>query len=572
MEKKEEKGIFEKTYNWFASLTVKGLLGAILMAFVILIIISSVSYLPAIMGRISSSLSAALYSVFIPADNATMTADKTIVNTGEDFTVSFKKTDTMNGLFTISYACDSGATLQSVETAGLKIINCDKPYYLLDNTSIKIRPFTKDSVVRLVIQGSFENTETDQTDKVGVVRIIIKNNSVGVMVSTSSVSTTNTSNTVTNNSGANTYSPSTYQPNYNAKPDLAIRQLQIGLLNNANNLITNQTQFSASNMVGIKFEIRNDGDADTGPWVFTASLPSNSTPVYNSATQISLKPGESIIFTLGFSNLTNQYNDLITIKADPLNGVSECNEYNNTLTSTITNTSYNSGYYMNNTTNGCYINGVFTYNCNNNGGWNNNYNNNSNTNLSISCYASENNPKIGQAMNWYPSVSGGNGSYSYYWSGTDSLSSYSQYPNMTYYTSGYKTANLTVTSGGYTRTVTCSTNVGGNNNNSNNANGYYDSYGNYIYYNNNNNSNGTLSVTCYANPSNPRTGNRVYWYASAFGGNGNYTYSWDGTDGLNSSSQNPGIVYNSSGNKDAIVTVQSGGYYVSHNCSTYVSY
>ena len=166
MEKIENKGIFAKIYDWFKNLTVKGLLGAILVAFIIMIILTSISYLPKITNSFYSSLSGAIYSVFIPADSANMSADKVIINSGEDFTINFKKGDTtITGLFTISYACNSSVDLVSVETNGLKKIDCDKPYYVLgDETSIKIRPTTKDSVVRLVVNGNFENSDTQFHD------------------------------------------------------------------------------------------------------------------------------------------------------------------------------------------------------------------------------------------------------------------------------------------------------------------------------------------------------------------------------------------------------------------------
>ncbi|MEI6190973.1 MAG: hypothetical protein WCP24_01220 [bacterium] len=449
MEKIENKGIIDRVYNWFKNLTVKGLLGAIFIAFVIIIILTSLSFLPRIMSGISSSLSAALYSVFVPAESATITADKIIINSGEDFTINFKKGDTsISGLFAVSYACSSNADLVSVETNGLKKITCDTPYYLLDNdNSIKIRASTADSVSRLVIIGSFENNDTQKSENIGTVRVTIKNPSAGSI-------TPSNSNKPVSNTPDPTVTPvnpvSTPTQTYYGKPDLAIRLLQVGLLNSFNNQIANQTQFSYSDMVGIKFEVRNDGDTNTGLWSFTATLPSASTPVYNSSTQISLKPGESIIFTLGFTNLTNIYSNTITISAHPLKQIAESNEYNNVIISTITNYSYNSNNY-------------------------------------------------------------------------------------------------------------------------NNLNGYYDSYGNFVSYNNNyNNNNGTLGVTCYGSPSNLRTGDRVYWYANAFGGNGSYHYTWTGSEGLNSTSNNPSKTYNSIGQKQAMVTVESNGFYVSHTCSVNV--
>ena len=431
MEKIENKGIIDRVYSWFKNLTVKGLLGAILIAFVIIIILTSLTFLPSIMGRISNSLSAALYSVFVPVENATITADKSIINSGEDFTINFKKGDTsVSGLFAMSYACNSNADLVSVETNGLKKINCDTPYYLLDNdNSIKIRATTVDSVTRLIVTGSFENNDTQKVENVGIIRVTIKNPSAGnIIPANSNKPVSNTSNptvTLVNPASAPTQT-------YYGKPDLAVRLLQVGLLNSFNNQITSQTQFSYSDMVGIKFEIRNDGDTNTGLWYFTATLPSLSTPIYNSNTQISLKPGESIIFTLGFTNLTNIYSNTITISADPLKQIAESNEYNNVIFSTITNYSYNS----------------------------NNYNYNSNS--------------------------------------------------------------------------------------------------------------GTLGVTCYGSPSNLSTGDRVRWYADAFGGDGDYTYTWTGSNGLKSTSRNPSKTYNSTGKKQAVVTVESNDFYVSHTCSVNV--
>lgn len=467
MEKTENKGILVKACNWFKNLTVKGLLKTILVVFIIILIVMSASYLPNIISRVSSSLSAALYSVFVPAEGASMTADKKIVNSGEDFNINFKKGDNAtDGLFTISYGCSANANLFSVENSGLKKIACDTPYYLLDNgTTIKIRPSTDDSVVRLVITGAFENNTTQKIETVGVARITVTNSAANVVadVPNKTATTTNNSN-VTGNTNTNNYA-SSLLPTYYGKADLAVRILQVGLMTNGTNLITNQNQFSYSDMVGIRFEIRNDGDTNTGPWSFTATLPSISTPTYNSNTQISLKPGESIIFTLGFSNLSGQYNGVITINADPLNLISESNKINNTASQTITNVNYNNNYnynYNNNYNNGCYINGFFTYNCNNN--WNYDYN--------------------------------------------------------------------------------------------------------YHYYNDYNN--GALGVTCSVSPNNPSTGDRVRWSADAFGGDGDYNYSWTGTNGLNSSSQNPSKTYNSTGLKTAVVTVESDGYYASRTCSVYV--
>lgn len=96
---------------------------------------------------------------------------------------------------------------------------------------------------------------------------------------------------------------------------------------------------------------------------------------------------------------------------------------------------------------------------------NENYNNN---NLSASCYANPTNPGINQLVTWRVVANGGNGNYSYNWSGTDNLSGSDSYINKYYSYAGSKNAYVTVYSNGQSITANCSTYV-------NNYNGFYTS-------------------------------------------------------------------------------------------------
>jgi hypothetical protein len=384
MENKENKGIFARIYDWFKNLTVKGLLQAIFVAFVVIILLMTAVRLPSILSKVSSSFSAALYSVFIPAEGASVTADKKVINSGDEFTVTFKEGETdTDGLFTVSYDCSQNISLLAVEASGLKDIACDAPYYLLDNSSsIKIRAITEDAtVVRLALTAGLENNDTQKSESIGVVRVTVTNREAGTTVEEEVVPPTTT--------GTPTRPTTPTAPVYYGKADLAVRVLQVGILNTRTNLIINQSQFTGNETVGVRFEVRNDGDANTGAWTFSAALPSMITPTYSSPIQNSLRPGESIQFTLGFSALTNQYSNLITINADPSSMVVESNEGNNMTTSPVINLGYNNNNYNNSNdnnyydynynnsyNNGCYVDGWFTYNCNNN--YNNYYRNNNN--------------------------------------------------------------------------------------------------------------------------------------------------------------------------------------------------
>ncbi|XKT74229.1 MAG: hypothetical protein ACJKTH_02655 [Patescibacteria group bacterium UBA2163] len=77
--------------------------------------------------------------------------------------------------------------------------------------------------------------------------------------------------------------------------------------------------------------------------------------------------------------------------------------------------------------------------------------------LSISCGATPRTISSGGSVNWFSSVSGGTGSYTYSWSGTNGLSGNASNVFKTYSTVGTKTAQVTVYSGGQTASDTCGT-------------------------------------------------------------------------------------------------------------------
>ena len=85
--------------------------------------------------------------------------------------------------------------------------------------------------------------------------------------------------------------------------------------------------------------------------------------------------------------------------------------------------------------------------------------------LNGSCSSSFNTGANGGPMvTWTGLASGGNGSYSYYWTGDEALSGSGQYISKTYVSSGVKNAYLTITSSdGQTISRTCSATVGNGN-------------------------------------------------------------------------------------------------------------
>ncbi|MGB8815746.1 MAG: FG-GAP-like repeat-containing protein [Minisyncoccia bacterium] len=79
--------------------------------------------------------------------------------------------------------------------------------------------------------------------------------------------------------------------------------------------------------------------------------------------------------------------------------------------------------------------------------------------LTIACSVTPATANVGEPITWSVSASGGLGSYTYSWSGTDGLIGNSPNVSKTYSSSGQKTATVTVTSGSQTISASCSTTV-----------------------------------------------------------------------------------------------------------------
>ncbi len=212
------------------------------------------------------------------------------------------------------------------------------------------------------------------------------------------------------------------------------------------------------------------------------------------------------------------------------------------------------------------ISGNTTYNYNSYPNYNYNsypsYNYNSYPNynyyspLSLTCNVSTTYANTGAAVTWNAYPSGGNGSYSYSWSGTDNLYGSSQSVYYTYSVPGPKTATVTVYSNGQSISQSCGfSNVGG----------YYN-VATPVYTVSNNSG---LDVACYVDPTTARINQPVTWRAEVTGGAAPYTYSWTGSDSLSGSENSVIKYYGTTGDKSAIVTIKSAdGKTATRACST----
>lgn len=86
----------------------------------------------------------------------------------------------------------------------------------------------------------------------------------------------------------------------------------------------------------VRFVVKNLGTNASGTWGFTAAIPTRTSYTYRSDAQISLLPGESIIYTLGFDRATSGDTEPVTITLDADTDITESSETNNTLNTNLT--------------------------------------------------------------------------------------------------------------------------------------------------------------------------------------------------------------------------------------------
>ncbi len=164
--------------------------------------------------------------------------------------------------------------------------------------------------------------------------------------------------------------------------------------------------------------------------------------------------------------------------------------------------------------------------------------------LSAYCEASPSRIEEGESVTWRVTASGGDGDYSYSWSGD--VSGNNRTETKRYTSSGTKNATVRITSDGKSITRTCTT---------------------YVEDEDNDN-NDNLRAVCEVSPSNPDEGDTVRWSVKVYGGDGDYDYKWTGDVTGNNRTETKR--YSSSGRKEATVRIESDGETIRKTCSVHV--
>lgn len=120
-------------------------------------------------------------------------------------------------------------------------------------------------------------------------------------------------------------------------PDLTTHITAVGYLTSTstNSFLATST-IPAHSRVAVKFTITNIGTNVTGPWNFSASIPTQINYIFNSPTETSLNPSDHIDYVLAFDQANAGSNQTISITANPKHSIVESNWKNNSASASVT--------------------------------------------------------------------------------------------------------------------------------------------------------------------------------------------------------------------------------------------
>jgi hypothetical protein len=185
----------------------------------------------------------------------------------------------------------------------------------------------------------------------------------------------------------------------------------------------------------------------------------------------------------------------------------------------------------------------------------------SNANLDVDCYANKASANVGEVVTWTAQVVNGVGPFQYVWQGTNNLGGNTKVITTTYNNPGIQTVVVGVYSNTTGATATCSSsiNIIGNGTGSNNLTTTTNAVSNQVR--------DRLMGSCIVYADIESDGKmRASWETSLRNDSATTTFAWSGTDNLSGSTPFLQKFYDTPGQKNAQVTINSGGDVVTFNC------
>ncbi len=318
---------------------------------------------PGAFSHIASAV-VSLTSIFFPNDRIEIVAPTGTTKSGEPFTIEWahsRRSDV--GRYTFSYTCREKVSVSVMEETGIyKDLACDTAfdvpqYQVEDRYALKIIPTSNayryidlPVTISFIEEGSATPSVTDS------ITFTLVNESVtdadfgsGSSSSSSSSSSSGGASSsipspsspdekIPGTSTSNTYvipNVGTQAQNSNGRADLVGNILEIGYIDAATKTFVASSTVMKNERVAVRFEVKNQGDKTTGPWLFSAVLPTFPPHIFRSDSQSELLPGDRIEYTMGFDRVDEKDSVTFKVNLDPDEKVKEYNDANNSIETTI---------------------------------------------------------------------------------------------------------------------------------------------------------------------------------------------------------------------------------------------
>jgi len=332
--------------NTIISPLIKGFLIAGMLILVIFAFLGLTKIVPKAFTSIGSAFSSLSSTLFSPKETIVLSLSNNSVNTGEALDVSFEhKNKSTIGIYEFKFDCSNNdLSITLIDGENQTDMSCTSTSTVSSNP-FKIIPQlkNKDSFVDSYIYVTFYDSEKKTRKAMGKTVFTVHNEDTGnfVQVASSSKITTTSKTQAT----TTTYQkPVSTQNNIIRKSDLYITTKGAGTV--INGVFIPKTSFGSYESPSVRFNIGNIGNTNTGPWQFTAVLPTYPAQIFPSGIQPSLKPGEIIEYTLTLQNLASTGNNIVSINIDPTQSVSELSETNNVAVITLVNSGTGTGLIL----------------------------------------------------------------------------------------------------------------------------------------------------------------------------------------------------------------------------------
>ncbi len=274
-------------------------------------------------------------SLFRGKEEILVSASKDSVYSGDKFDISWEKSeDTQDGVYSINFACHDDLSVFLIKDSDSKEIACESSYFLSkDSSEAELIVDLKDEskTLRVPFTISFIPDETSKESASGKVSVTVAGTQSESEISNKVTVSTTTVETNDEQNELNEETDYVYPIQSIGKPDLKIQITRTGVLNSSGNFV-GTSLIDENDTVAVQFIVTNQGQSNSGVWYFNAILPTEYPSSYPSGPQISLRPGESIQFTLSFDEVKRQRENTFMVSIDPYNWIGESNESNNTST------------------------------------------------------------------------------------------------------------------------------------------------------------------------------------------------------------------------------------------------